>query len=392
MHHFKRLIFGITIAFTTSVSSFAATDGSYTLSKLDTVQWENIDANPLRAISSDYTYFYGDDEYLTYSLPNSWQFKFYGQPYSQITVDTNGNIWFGSARSAYSFPLANAGFGPVGALWNEDLSSLYGGGVFIEHLTAPERVVIQWQTETMTEEGAALQNSFEAVLFNNGTIRYDYKPFTAANATDTGSGISKDAGTSYLSVTANYGSPTTFAAPSSFLFTPVGASTNVTLNVLFAGTGSGTVTLTPPGTACNTACSEQYASGTPVNMHPEASMYSLFNSWSGGSCTGTGDCLLSPSADVAVTATFDYDITRQVMVGTTYYSSLQTAYDATPDDSIIKLWARNYTESLNCSRPITVTLQGGYDSSYASIVGDPVLNGILSITDGTVVADGLVVQ
>ncbi|WP_243375444.1 hypothetical protein [Geotalea sp. SG265] len=391
MRHFICKIVAIALT-TVTATAFAATDGSYTLSKLDTALWESIDANPLRAISSDYTYFYGDDEYLTYSLPASWQFKFYDQPYSQITVDTNGNIWFGSARSAYSFQLSNAGFGPVGAVWNEDLSSLYGGGVFIEHLTAPERVVIQWQTETMTEEGSSRQNAFEAVLFNNGTIRYDYKPFNAASATDAGSGISKDDGTSYLSVTANYGSPTTFVSPSSFLFTPAGASTNVNLNVLFAGTGSGTVTLAPPGTACNTTCSEQYASGTPVTIHPEASMYSLFNGWSGGNCTGTGDCILAPSADVTVIATFDYDITRQVMIGTTYYSSVQAAYDATADDSTLKLWARNYTESLNCSRPITVTLQGGYDSSYTSIIGDPVLNGSLSITDGAVVADGLVVQ
>jgi len=391
MRHFILKIVAIALTAVTA-TAFAATDGSYTLSKPDTAIWEEINASPLRAISPDYTYLYGDDEYLTYSLPPSWQFKFYGLPYSQITVDTNGNIWFGSARSGYSFPLPNAGYGPVASVWNEDLSSLYGGGVFIEHLTAPERVVIQWQTETLTEEGSALQNAFEAVLFDNGTIRYDYKPFNAASASDTGSGISKDDGTSYLSVSANYGSPTTFTAPGSFLFTPAGASTDVTVNVLFTGTGSGSVTLTPPGTACNTACSETYTSGTPVTIHPEATMYSLFGGWSGGSCTDNGDCALTPSTDVTVTATFTYDTARQVMVGTTSYSSVQAAYNAITDGSVIKLWATNYTESLDCSRPITITLQGGYDSSYGAIIGEPLLKGILTITDGTVVADGLAIQ
>lgn len=190
----------------------------------------------------------------------------------------------------------------------------------------------------------------------------------------------------------NYGSPKTFAAPSSFLFTPAGASTDVTVNVLFAGTGSGTVTLTPPGTACNTTCSETYTSGTTVTMHPEASMYSLFSGWGDGSCTGNGDCLLTPSTDITVTATFTYDTARQVMVGTTPYSSVQAAYNATPDASIIKLWATSYAESLTCNRAITVTLQGGYDSSYGSIVGESVVDGALTIADGTLIVDGLSIR
>lgn len=393
MRHFMQIFIATAITLTAlAAPAFAVTDGSYTLTKLDTALWEGTDASMLKPVTSDYDYLSGDDEYLTYTLPVSWQFKFYGQPYSQITIDTNGNIWFGSARVAYSFPLANTGLGPVSAAFNDDLSSLYGGGVFIQHRTNPERIVIEWQTETMTEEGNSLFNNFEAVLFENGTIRYDYKPSNDQSSIDSGSGISKDDGTSYLSISSNYGSPTTFATPSSFLFTPAGTSTDVTVNVLFAGTGSGTVTLTPPGTACNAACSETYTSGTTVTMHPEASMYSLFSGWSGGSCTGNGDCLLTPSTDITVTATFTYDTARQVMVGTTPYSSVQAAYNAITDGSVIKLWATNYTESLDCSRPITITLQGGYDSSYGAIIGKPILVGTLTITDGTLLADGLSIQ
>ncbi len=123
-------------------------------------------------------------------------------------------------------------------------------------------------------------------------------------------------------------------------------------------------------------------------------MYSLFTGWSNGVCAGTGDCLLTLAANSSVTANFAYDAAHQVQIdGTaTYYSALQTAYAAASEGEIIKLWATAYNESLDCSRPVTVTLQGGYDSSYAGIIGDPVLNGVLMITDGTVVFEGFSIQ
>lgn len=168
------------------------------------------------------------------------------------------------------------------------------------------------------------------------------------------------------------------------------------LTVYFSGTGSGMVVSTPAGIACNTNCSAPFLSGTPVTLHSEASQYSLFAGWTNGVCSGTGDCLLTTlNTDSSVTAGFDYDTAHKVLViggSTDYFSTIQAAYDGAADTSTIKLWASNYSESLDCNRPVTVTLQGGYDSTYSSIVGDAVLNGTLTITDGTVVADGISVQ
>jgi hypothetical protein len=76
-------------------SAFAATDGFYTLS-LTTAPWDGTDENRLVSTST-----YGDEATITYNLP--WPFTFYGQSYSQITVDTNGNIWFGSSGAVHSF-------------------------------------------------------------------------------------------------------------------------------------------------------------------------------------------------------------------------------------------------------------------------------------------------
>jgi hypothetical protein len=44
---------------------------------------------------------------------------------------------------------------------------------------------------------------------------------------------------------------------------------------------------------------------------------------------------------------------------------------------------------LDCNRPISIILKGGYDSGYSSIVGLTLLTGTLTITDGTVIAEGI---
>jgi hypothetical protein len=369
----------------------AATDGIYQLSEVSHT-WEGTDAISPETSTADYDALLGDDTVLTYTLPASFSgFTFYRQPYTQITVDTNGSIWFSNTTSTYAFSLGITGKGPVISPWNNDLSCYGYGGVFIQHKINPERVVIEWQTETWSDEGGFLPNNFEAVLFPDGTIRFDYQTFSAANAADFGSGISQDDGSHYLSLTSSYGNAQTLGGKS-FRFIDVGLLPNYTLSLLFNGTGSGTIISDPAGIACNTNCSASFPEGTTVTLH-QTPHYSLFDGWSNGACSGTGDCLLTINANSAVTANFSYDTAHQVKSGDgSYYPSIQAAYNVIADSSVIKLWAVTYTESLTCNRPVTVTLQGGYDSSYTSIVGEPVVSGDLTISDGTVIADGLVIR
>lgn len=374
--------------------ALSATDGIYQVSEVTAV-WDGTDAVLPQTPSADYDAVFGDDASLTYTLPASFSgFTFYRQSYSQITVDTNGNIWFGYTGSAYSFGLPSAGKGPVISVWNNDLSSYVAGGVFIQHKTNPERVVIEWQSETYTDEGNILLNNFEAVLFPDGKVRVDYKDFPAANAKDFGTGISKDDGTHYLNLTSTYGTAFSLAGRS-FQFSDVLQVPTSNLNAIFSGTGQGTVTSTPPVIACNSNCTTSFPTGEQITLHGEPSMYSLFSGWTNGVCSGTLDCLLTLNADTSVTAIFDYDAAHQVQVSggsSGYYSSIQSAYNAVADESTLKLWATEYNESLTCNRPISVTLEGGYNSGYTSIVGDVVLNGPLTISDGKVTAHGMVIR
>ncbi len=363
---------------------------AYRLSMTTPHTWDGTDANRLEQPGDDYRYAYGDEDSLTFNLP--WPFTFYGQTYAQgtpVTIDTNDNIWFTATGPANSFTLANTGRGPVIAAWNNDLSSYFHGGAFVQRKTGPDRLVVEWQTESYTDEGAHRINDFEAVLFPNGNIRFDYKGFDTTNGRDYGSGISKGDGTASLNLSTTVALAPTLAGHS-YTFTEQPPA----VNVLFAGTGEGTVTSAPSGISCPPDCTAPFTPGANITLHATPSQYSFFTAWTTG-CTGAGDCSLTVSDDAYATAQFARDTAHQVSIGgstTQYYTTIQAAYDAAPDESAIRLWAVTYFESVNCGRPITITFRGGYDAGYGAIVGVPVLSGTLTIDDGVVVADGLSIK
>ena len=78
-----------------------------------------------------------------------------------------------------------------------------------------------------------------------------------------------------------------------------------TLSVAKAGIGSGTVTSEIAGIDCGSDCEQSYTSGTDVTLSAVTAYGSGFTGWSGGGCTGTGDCTVNLTTDTTVTATFD---------------------------------------------------------------------------------------
>jgi hypothetical protein len=84
---------------------------------------------------------------------------------------------------------------------------------------------------------------------------------------------------------------------------------NQTLTVGKAGTGSGTVTSSPAGINCGTACSYAYTYNTVVTLTPAPKPMSIFSGWS-GACSGTGTCTVTMSTAKSVTATFTFRPTR----------------------------------------------------------------------------------
>lgn len=77
-----------------------------------------------------------------------------------------------------------------------------------------------------------------------------------------------------------------------------------------AGTGGGGVTSSPSGIACGATCTATFFDAPTVTLHAQPEAGSVFVGWSGGtgpaaSCTGTGSCTFSLTANASVTATFD---------------------------------------------------------------------------------------
>ncbi|MBU2037282.1 hypothetical protein KJ866_03750, partial [Patescibacteria group bacterium] len=67
--------------------------------------------------------------------------------------------------------------------------------------------------------------------------------------------------------------------------------------------GLGTVTSAPAGIDCGSTCSANYDYNTSVTLTATPAVGYLFTGWS-GDCSGAGTCVVSMTADRAVTATF----------------------------------------------------------------------------------------
>jgi hypothetical protein len=78
----------------------------------------------------------------------------------------------------------------------------------------------------------------------------------------------------------------------------------VAVTVVRAGLGSGSVTSAPAGITCGTTCSASFPSGSSVVLTATPSGGSVFVGWSGGACSGTGTCTVTPTGATTVTATF----------------------------------------------------------------------------------------
>jgi probable HAF family extracellular repeat protein len=85
-------------------------------------------------------------------------------------------------------------------------------------------------------------------------------------------------------------------------------TTRATLRVDLAGQGS--VSSTPAGINCASSCSAQFDQGSRVQLRAQPGTGWHLAAW-GGTCSGTGDCVVTVAADSTVSATFAADTPAQ---------------------------------------------------------------------------------
>jgi hypothetical protein len=76
------------------------------------------------------------------------------------------------------------------------------------------------------------------------------------------------------------------------------------LTVTSGGDGTGSVTSSPAGIDCGSTCSHAFVAGSLITLTATADSGSTFTGWSGGGCSGNGNCVVTLNSDTTVTATF----------------------------------------------------------------------------------------
>ncbi len=81
-----------------------------------------------------------------------------------------------------------------------------------------------------------------------------------------------------------------------------------------------------------------------------------------------------------------------VKIGSTYYSSLQTAYNSAGEGSVIQTQDVQLIENLNANFNKTVTIDGGYNCSYATKTGKTSLQGQMTVSNGKVTVKDFILK
>jgi phospholipase C len=77
------------------------------------------------------------------------------------------------------------------------------------------------------------------------------------------------------------------------------------LSVTLAGTGSGSVSSSPPGISCPTTCNASFGYGTQVTLTETPATGSVFSGWSGACSGNSSTCTLTLTSSQQVTAAFN---------------------------------------------------------------------------------------
>jgi subtilisin family serine protease len=123
-----------------------------------------------------------------------------------------------------------------------------------------------------------------------------------------------------------------------------------------------------------------------ILMASEYSGY-FFDSWTNCDSASNNICTETIDEDDNVTANFQpcYQPVRIVAAVPLYFDTLQAAYDEAIDGDIIQVRDEVFDDNVSAGRSISVTFAGGYNCNYSGVIGVTTFNGIMNVSDGTVI-------
>jgi subtilisin family serine protease len=140
----------------------------------------------------------GDDASTTVPLP--FAFSFYGADYTDVRIVSNGFLAFGGTSNAFSnapIPTAAEPNNIIAPYW-DDLNPAAGGMIYYQDM-GDGRFVVQY--DAVPFFGTTTPNTFQAVLYQNGQVLYQYEAMSDRQSATVG--IEDAAGTDGLQVAFN---------------------------------------------------------------------------------------------------------------------------------------------------------------------------------------------
>ena len=123
-------------------------------------------------------------KYQQVNIPLPFNFKFYENTYNQIYISTNGTLGFNNLlyqRGQQTLIPSPATPNDVIAPYWAPLDASTGGVYYLQGGTAPDRwIVVEWYQVRDYDPGSRL--TFEAVLYENGNILFQYLTLTYGSA------------------------------------------------------------------------------------------------------------------------------------------------------------------------------------------------------------------
>jgi hypothetical protein len=163
---------------------------------------------------------------------------------------------------------------------------------------------------------------------------------------------------------------------------PLSSATTVPLTVTESGSGSGTVTSSPPGINCGSTCNASYPSGSSVTLSATPSAGSTLTSWTGCDAVTGNVCTVTVNAARSVTVLFTADGSFS-----TYFDTVQKVfigyYQRPADPGGLLYWAGrlngiggNLNEIIEAyaNSPEARSLYGTINSSTISYVVNSIYN------------------